>query len=69
MLCSSLMIASLYTILKNSVVAHKDANPNRRVVQILCDEDDALTLLGAARQVYPEVTRTINAAIDRARES
>ena len=63
------MIASLYTILKNSVVAHKDADPNRRVVQILCDEDDALTLLGATGQVYPEVTRTINAAIDRARES
>ena len=56
--------------MKNSVVPHdQEADPDRRIVQLLCDEDDALKLLGTAILVYPDVVSTIGAAIDRARES
>jgi hypothetical protein len=63
------MIATLYTILKNSVVAHETPTPIGASFKYRMTIDDALTLLGATRQVYPEVTHIINAAIDRARES
>jgi hypothetical protein len=59
-----------YTILKNSVVAQEPvADPGRSIVQILCNEDEALKLLGSAIQIYPEVVQAITAAIDRARKS
>jgi len=50
--------------LKNSVVPHdQEADPDRRIVQILCDEEEARQILAAGFQVYPEVTRAIRAAI------
>jgi hypothetical protein len=56
--------------IQNSVFARdQDAGPDRRIVQILCDEEDALKLLGAAFHVYPEMTSVINAAIDCALNS
>ena len=56
--------------IQNSVNARDQVGePDRRVVQIRCDEEEALTLLGAACQVYPDVTRAISTAIDRALKS
>jgi hypothetical protein len=56
-----------YTVLKNSVVAN-DAplDPDRRVIQILCDEDEALSLLATASRVYPQVVPAIRAALAKA---
>jgi hypothetical protein len=58
-----------YSIQKSVNARDQVGEPARRVVQIRCDEEEALTLLGAAFQVYPDVTRAISTAIDRALKS
>jgi hypothetical protein len=56
-----------YNILKNSIVVSVPAaDPNLRIVQTMCDEDDALKLLRISVQQCHEVTDRIGAAIDRA---
>jgi len=58
-----------YAILKNSIVAQDPAtNPDRRIVKILCDEDEAISLMNKAITVYPNVAGAIGAAIDLARK-
>lgn len=53
-----------YTVMKNSIVArHPTSDPDRRVVQILCDEDEARGLLAAAERVYPAVVPSLRAAL------
>ena len=59
-----------YMILKNAVIAEEPAvDPERVIIQMVCNEDEALKLLGTAVFVNPEVVRTIGAAIDRGCES
>lgn len=53
-----------YSVLKNSVVASDpSADSDRRFVQVLCDEEEALGLLAIAAQVYPAIVPAIRAAL------
>jgi hypothetical protein len=59
-----------YTILKNSVVARNTQDGLlRRTIEILCDEDEAVQLLAAARQFYPDAAPTIAKSIELAHQS
>ena len=54
-----------YTILKNAIILlSPGTNPNQRIVQFMCDEDEAHKLLRIAGLVCHEVTGWISAAID-----
>ncbi|MEX0805814.1 MAG: hypothetical protein WD688_21225 [Candidatus Binatia bacterium] len=57
-----------YSILKNSLVARDPAEPDRRTIKILCDKEEALQLLDAAKRLYPNAAPAISAGLDRARE-
>ena len=53
-----------YSILKNAIVSREDG----RAINLLCDENEAIQLLQAARQVYPDAARPIAKAIEQARQ-
>ena len=54
-----------YTILKNAIILlSAGTNPDQRIVQFMCDEDEAYKLLRIAGLVCHEVTGWISAAID-----
>ena len=54
-----------YTILKNAIILLSPrTNRNQRIVQFMCDEDEAHKLLCIAGLVCHEVTGGISAAID-----
>ena len=54
-----------YTILKNAIILLSSGiNPNQRIVQFMCDEDEAHKLLRIAGLVCHEVTGPISGAID-----
>jgi hypothetical protein len=56
-----------YSILKNGVVA-RDIKEDKRVIEILCDKEDADRLLDLAECRYPEIVPAIRAGLDLARE-
>ena len=56
-----------YSILKNAVVA-RDINDDKRVIEILCDTEEADRLLDLAKRRYPEIVPAIRAGLDLARE-
>lgn len=55
-----------YSILKNAVVA-RDISEDKRVIEILCDTEEADRLLDLAKRRYPEVVPSIRAGLDPAR--
>jgi hypothetical protein len=55
-----------YSILKNAVVA-RDISDDKRVIEILCDTEEADRLLDLAKRRYPEVVPSIRAGLDPAR--
>jgi hypothetical protein len=58
-----------YTLLKNAVVAYDgNAGHDRRTIEILCDKEEAFTLLDTASRLYPDVVPAIAAGIDLARQ-
>jgi hypothetical protein len=53
-----------YTVMKNSIVAQDPtADADRRVVQILCDEEEARSLLAIDERVYPAVVPYLRTAL------
>jgi hypothetical protein len=57
-----------YAILKNTLVASSSNDgQEQRIIEILCDEDEATHLLDAANRLYPEAGQSIWTAINRAR--
>lgn len=53
-----------YTVMKNSIVAQDPtADLDRRFVQILCDEDEARSLLAISERVYPAIVSCLRAAL------
>ena len=59
-----------YTILKNGVVARNIRDGvSRRIVEILCDEDEATELLKAARQFYPDAVPAIKQSLELTHKS
>ena len=53
-----------YTVMKNSIVAQDPtADADRWIVQILCDEDEARSLLALAERVYPAVVPYLRTAL------
>ena len=58
-----------YSILKNGIIASDQSDRRqRRVIEILCDKDEAVLLLGAATELYPALVPAITEAIRLARE-
>jgi hypothetical protein len=58
-----------YTILKNGVISRDQSDGrDRRVIEILCDEDEATQLLDAAARLYPDAAPAIAKGLDVARE-
>lgn len=56
-----------YTILKNAVIAHDpQADPERRSIKILCDEEEAFQLLEAAKRLYPNALPALQRALKTA---
>jgi hypothetical protein len=54
-----------YTSLKNAIVAlSSNDGHERRIIQILCDEDEAAHLLDAANRLYPEAAQAILAGMN-----
>jgi hypothetical protein len=45
------------------VAPDPSADSDRRFVQVLCDEEEALGLLAIAAQVYPAIVPAIRAAL------
>jgi hypothetical protein len=60
---------SEYSILKNGVVTHDEAGgKDRRTIMILCDKEQAETLLHLATRLYPNAAPQIANEIGLARE-
>lgn len=58
-----------YSILKNGVVAHDpQAGCDQRVIQILCNHEEAAQLLDAARRLYPKAMPAIRQGMELARQ-
>lgn len=57
-----------YSILKNGLVLRTDNSGEKRVIEILCDKEEADRLLDAARRLYPKAVPAIEARLDLANE-
>jgi len=57
-----------YAILKNGVVTRDPNNDETRVIEILCDKEEAMKLRDAASRLCPEAAPVIKDALDLARE-
>jgi hypothetical protein len=49
------------------VVRHPDTG-EKRVIEILCDKEEAVRLLDTASRLYPEAVPALKAGIDSSRE-
>jgi len=57
-----------YSILKNAVVLKDQNSDEKRVIEILCDKEEAERLLDAAGRLYPKAIPAIEAGMDSAHE-
>jgi hypothetical protein len=58
-----------YSILTNAVSPHNgQAGCNRRIIEILCDKEDAFRLLVTASRLYPDMIPAIAAGVDLVRQ-
>lgn len=57
-----------YSILKNSLVFREQNGGEKRVIELVCETDEALTLLYAANRLCPEAVPIIKDALNPARE-
>lgn len=57
-----------YSILKNGLVLRTDNSGEKRVIEILCDKEEAEKLLDAASRLYPKAVPVIEARLDLAHE-
>jgi len=57
-----------YSILKNSPVFREQNGDEKRVIELLCEQDEALTLLYAATRHCPEAVPVIKNALHPTRE-
>jgi len=57
-----------YSILKNSPVIIEQSSDEKRVIEIRCEQDEALMLLYAAARHYPKALPIIKNALHSPRE-
>jgi hypothetical protein len=55
------------TLINGMVVRHPDTG-EKRVIEILCDKEEAVRLLDTASRLYPEAVPALKAGIDSSRE-
>ena len=56
-----------YSILKNGmIVRHSEAGDDERVLEIVCEHEEAIMLLDSATRLYPDAASAIANAIDKA---
>ena len=62
--------SSLYSVLKNGVIVYEpEDSTQRKIIEIVCEDVDAITLLALAESDCPEAVASIEKAIASAQKS